>query len=251
MDTAAIRVPSELDPVARVERMALPAPGDPPRLWLVNAARHADFAARLASDVLDPQELRSAAAFRADADRDCYRAVHVGLRLLLGAQLGSAPGNVRLVREDCPGCGGPHGRPAVAGGGVHFSLSHSGSFALLAFAATPVGVDVETVPSDDAVADIASVMHRVEIAELGALEPPERPAAFARAWVRKEAYLKGLGIGLGRDPSADYVGTGETPAAGPAGWSIADVAVGENRAAAVAVADPGAADITPSAATAH
>lgn len=237
--------------MAPVGRMALPAPGDPPLLWLVDAARHAAFAARLASDVLDPRELRSAAAFRADADRDCYRAAHVGLRLLLGAQLGSAPGDVRLVREDCPGCGEPHGRPAVAGGGVHFSLSHSGGFALLAFAATPVGVDVETVPSADAVADISSVMHRVEIAELGALEPPERPAAFARAWVRKEAYLKGLGIGLGRDPSADYVGTGEAPAAGPAGWSIADVAVGEHRAAAVAVADPDAAGTATPQATAH
>ncbi|MCM2425578.1 4'-phosphopantetheinyl transferase family protein [Streptomyces sp. RKAG337] len=231
--------------------MALPAPGEPPLLWLVNAARHAAFAARLAADVLDPRELRSAAAFRADADRDCYRAAHVGLRLLLGAQLGSAPADVRLVREDCPGCGEPHGRPAVAGGGVHFSLSHSGGFALLAFAATPVGVDVETVPSADAVADISSVMHRVEIAELGALEPPERPAAFARAWVRKEAYLKGLGIGLGRDPSADYVGTGAAPPPGPAGWSIADVAVGESRAAAVAVADPDAAASVATEAAAH
>ncbi|MCZ4121817.1 4'-phosphopantetheinyl transferase family protein [Streptomyces sp. H39-S7] len=238
MDTAAIRVPSELDPVAHVEPMALPAPGDPPRLWLVDAARHAAFAARLASGVLDPRELRRAAAFRADADRDCYRAAHVGLRLLLGAHLGTAPGGITLVQEDCPSCGGPHGRPAVEGGGVHFSLSHSGSFALLAFAATPVGVDVETVPSPDAVADVAAVMHPVEIAELGALEPPDRPAAFARAWVRKEAYLKGLGIGLGREPSLDYVGTGVAPAAGPAGWSLADVAVGENRAAAVAVAAP-------------
>ncbi|MDF9816264.1 4'-phosphopantetheinyl transferase superfamily protein [Streptomyces sp. SPB162] len=237
MNTAATRVPSELDPVASVAPMTLPAPGDPPRLWLVDAARHAAFAARSASDVLDPEELRRAAAFRTDADRDCYRAAHVGLRLLLGAHLGRAPRDVTLVREDCPGCGGPHGRPAVEGGGVHFSLSHSGSVALLAFAATPVGVDVETVPSADAVADIAAVLHRAEIAELEALEPPERPAAFARAWVRKEAYLKGLGIGLGRDPSQDYVGTGEAPAAGPAGWTIADVAVAENRAAAVAVAD--------------
>ncbi|MDJ0346849.1 4'-phosphopantetheinyl transferase superfamily protein [Streptomyces sp. H10-C2] len=237
MDTAAIRIPSELSPEAPVGRLGLPAPGDPPRLWLVNAARHADFAARLAPAVLDPLELRSAAAFRADADRDCYRAAHVGLRLLLGGYLGTAPEEVRLIREKCPSCGGPHGRPAVAGGAVHFSLSHSGSFALLAFAATPVGVDVETVPSADAVADVASVMHRVEIAELGALAPAERPAAFARAWVRKEAYLKGLGIGLGRDPSEDYVGTGDVPAAGLAGWSIADVAVGPDRAAAVAVAD--------------
>lgn len=221
--------------------MALPAPGDPPRLWLVDAARYAAFAARLAPDVLDPQELSSAAAFRADTDRDCYRAAHVGLRLLLGAHLGSAPGDVTLVREDCPSCGGPHGRPAVEGGAVHFSLSHSGGFALLAIAGTPVGADVETVPSAGAVADVAAVMHRVEITELEALQPPERPAAFARAWVRKEAYLKGLGIGLGRAPSEDYVGTGGAPAARLAGWSIADVAVGEDRAAAVAVADPAAA----------
>ncbi|CAM5330778.1 hypothetical protein STANM309S_02549 [Streptomyces tanashiensis] len=64
--------------------------------------------------------------------------------------------------------------------------------------------------------------------------PALRPAAFARVWTRKEAYLKGIGTGLGADPSADYVGSGPVPTA-PAGWLLADVVVPDGHHAAVAL----------------
>ncbi|MDB1086129.1 4'-phosphopantetheinyl transferase superfamily protein [Streptomyces sp. ACA25] len=237
MDRAVIRVPGEFDPEVPTGRIPLPAVGEPPQLWLVRSGPQAAAVARLASEVLDAEEKRRAAAFRQSRDRDCYLAAHLALRRLLGACLGTAAGAVRLVREACPGCGEPHGRPAVAGGGVHFSLSHSGSLALLALAAVPVGVDVEAVPEAGTVADVAPQLHPAEVEELAALPGSGRPAAFARVWARKEAYLKGLGIGLGRSPAEDYVGTAESPAPGPDGWSLADVAVGPGHAGAVALRD--------------
>lgn len=226
--------PAGTGPADGARRPALPRTGEPPHLWLVRAERHRAFVLFSAPDVLDTEERTRAAALRVPADRECYLATHVGLRLLLGAYLGLRPREVPLTRTPCPSCGGPHGRPSVAGHPLHYSLSHSGSLGLLAFAGTPVGVDTETVPAPAAVREASDAMHPRELAELRLLPEPARPLAFSRAWVRKEAYLKGLGIGLADDPASWYVGTGTEPAEPSPGWQLADIAVARGSSAAVA-----------------
>ncbi|MFE0630505.1 4'-phosphopantetheinyl transferase family protein [Streptomyces sp. NPDC058864] len=228
-------VPERFSVTAAARRLTPPGPGDPPRLCLVDTAANAAAAVHLAPGLLDREERERASAFRFDRDRTSYVTAHVALRLLLAAYLGTPPGSVPLTREACPACGGPHGRPAVRGGAPHFSLSHSRELTLLAFAASPVGVDVEALPDQEAVDGVWRSLHPAEVDELGVLPPVERREAFARAWARKEAYLKGLGTGLARDPSEDYVGSGPDPDAGPEGWSLSDVAVGAGHRAAVAV----------------
>ncbi|MCJ0873393.1 4'-phosphopantetheinyl transferase superfamily protein [Streptomyces sp. AP-93] len=204
-------------------------------VWLVDTDEQDGAAARLAPEVLDPAEHRRAAAFVREEDRRRYVASHVALRLLLGSWLDLAPGRVRITRAPCPSCGGPHGRPVSEDGPVHFSLSHSGRLALVALGPVPVGADVERLPPASAVRELAGQLHPREAAELEALDPAERPEAFGRVWVRKEAYLKGLGIGLARGLALDYVGTGDTPANGVPGWSLTNVAVPPGFTAAVAV----------------
>ncbi|MEU8764715.1 4'-phosphopantetheinyl transferase superfamily protein [Streptomyces sp. NPDC048659] len=205
-----------------------------PQLWLVATETHEDSAARYASLVLDAQELAKAGEFRRPGDRATYLCAHVGLRRLLGAHLGVAPRGVTVERAPCPCCGEPHGRPVLPDGRLHFSLSHCEGLSLIAVATTPVGVDIERIPAPHLVGELAEVLHPDESAELAALAAELRPAAFARVWTRKEAYLKGTGVGLGADPSAEYVGAGPVPAA-PAGWYLADVAVPSGHQAAVAV----------------
>ncbi|MGW3690705.1 4'-phosphopantetheinyl transferase family protein [Streptomyces sp. NPDC005125] len=232
--TRPVHQPIEFDPEDG-SRGALPSwPARIPALWIVDAVRHGDRAERLAPGILDAGEQRRAESFVASADRRCYVAAHVALRILLGARLGVEPRDVRMVREPCPSCGGPHGRPATDGG-VHFSLSHSRDLSLLAFATVPLGVDVEAVPGSEAAAEIGAMLHPAESQELAALPASDRPVAFARAWTRKEAYLKGEGIGLAHDLSLDHLGTGLVPRPGPAGWTVADVLVPAGYAAAVAV----------------
>uniref|UniRef100_A0AAU2W2A1 4'-phosphopantetheinyl transferase superfamily protein n=1 Tax=Streptomyces sp. NBC_00008 TaxID=2903610 RepID=A0AAU2W2A1_9ACTN len=209
-----------------------------PALWIVDAQREGERARELAPGILDAHELARAGSLVVEADRLCFVASHVALRMLLGARLGIAPDAVRLTREPCPSCGGPHGRPAT-GGGVHFSLSHTRGVALLALADEPVGVDVERAPENRVVSEIGDQFHPAEREELAALPAEERPAAFVRAWTRKEAYLKGTGIGLAKGLSHDHMGTGPVPRPGPSGWSVTDVAVPLGYAAAVAVRTAG------------
>ncbi|MFD9303480.1 4'-phosphopantetheinyl transferase family protein [Streptomyces sp. NPDC060048] len=214
-----------------------PVTAEAPALWLVRARAFKTVVARLADAVLDGVEKERAAAFRAAGDRDTYLAGHVGLRLLLGAYLGVPPAEVLLQRLPCPLCGQPHGRPVVDGNPVHFSLSHSGGLCLLAFASTPVGVDVEAVPVLAVAQEVGGSLHPREASELRGLRTVDQPAVFARVWARKEAYLKGLGVGLGRSMSLDYLGTAPEAVAKVPGWTIGDVAVDAGYAAAVAVQD--------------
>lgn len=182
-------------------------------------------------------ELARAAEFVQAAGRDSYVCAHVALRRLLGLYLGVAPGEVAIERAPCAHCDEPHGRPVLPGGALHFSLSHCTGLSLPAFTTAPVGVDVEELVTPATILETADVLHPREAAELSRPPAAERPAAFTRVWTRKEAYLKGLCVGLSADPAADYVGSGVDPAPVP-GWWLVDVAVPQGHCAAVALRTP-------------
>ncbi|MFJ8465227.1 4'-phosphopantetheinyl transferase family protein [Streptomyces swartbergensis] len=228
--------PERLTPAAWARPSEPPRPGRP-RLWLARVEDLRGAVAPLADVVLDSAERARAAAFHRPADRDGYRVAHVCLRVLLGAYLGVEPSEVPLVRRPCPVCRAPHGRPDVPGVPLCFSLSRTAGFCLLAFADTAVGADIERLPADDVVSALTATLHPREAAELAARPPDRRPAAFARVWTRKEAYLKGLGIGLGRDLRLDHVGASACGPRQVPGWAVDDVAVETGYAAAVAVAE--------------
>ncbi|MFB6896572.1 4'-phosphopantetheinyl transferase family protein [Streptomyces hydrogenans] len=226
-------VPPALEAVPGAVPPALePSPGT--RAWTVDVPAQRGYAALLAPELLDAAERARAGRFVRAADRDRYVTAHVALRLVLGAVTGTPPARVAVDRAPCPGCGGPHGRPVLRDGRRHFSLSHGGSLAVIVCAPVPVGVDVERIPRAEVVGHVAPKLHPAERAELAALAPAERPAAFARVWTRKEALLKALGTGLVRSAAADYVGSGPFPAAGPA-FRLFDLDAGAGHAAAVAL----------------
>ena len=115
-----------------------------------------------------------------------------GLRAVLGAYLRCAPGEVELAA-------GPTGKPLPAGhgAGLHFSVSHSGGHALYAVALLEVGVDLELArPRERMRAIAARFLGPGELARIDALAPAEAGQALLRAWVRREAAVKCLGIGL-------------------------------------------------------
>ncbi|MBL0888354.1 4'-phosphopantetheinyl transferase superfamily protein [Myceligenerans sp. I2] len=194
--------------------------------------------ARDLPDVLDDTERARLARFRRPADRERYLVAHTALRLVLGERLGRPPRTLRFGRAACPGCGEPHGRPVLAGGGaepLEFSLSHGGRLAAVAVSRAAVGVDVEPQVTSAAVEEMSAVLHPAERLLLEQEAPPRRTAAFTRIWTRKEAYLKGLGIGLGRALDADDV------TASPPGWLLADTRLDSHHVALAAAlpAPPG------------
>ncbi|MEU4065112.1 4'-phosphopantetheinyl transferase superfamily protein [Streptomyces wedmorensis] len=182
--------------------------------------------------VLDEEERRRVDTFVRDADRVRYGFAHAALRTVLAGLTGSAPDLLRFARASCPCCGGPHGRPVLASSALEFSLSYSGDLVLIGAASDPIGVDVEPAPELEVAEQLAKALHPAEREEIETALPEDRPAVFARLWARKEAYLKGLGTGLGRDAAADDV-RGDLP-----GWCLTDLPVGGGYAAAQAVGTP-------------
>ncbi|WPW26106.1 4'-phosphopantetheinyl transferase superfamily protein [Streptomyces atratus] len=66
-----------------------------------------------------------------------------------------------------------------------------------------LGVDVEPAPAEGTMAQVVPLLHPAERARVEAAEAGARAGVFATLWARKEAYLKGLGTGPGRDLAAD------------------------------------------------
>lgn len=155
-------------------------------------------------DELGPDERQAAAAFAFRADRHRYQVAHVMLRRVLAGYLDVAPERLTMLREPCPACGGPGGRPALPpGSGVHFSLAHGGDAVAVAVAGRPVGVDVEREPAG-CVCSLASTMHAADAERVRLLAEPERHDMILCWWVRAEAVLKctgeGIAHGLGSFP---------------------------------------------------
>lgn len=133
------------------------------------------------------------ARLRAPLQRRRLLVREIAVRRLAAERLGRAVDDIRIVRA-------PSGRPAVEGGGLALSLSHSRGLALIAFAnGGEVGCDLE---HRDAAVDWrdardADVLTDAEARSLESLSRPEEAQAlFLRMWTLKEAALKCLGVGL-------------------------------------------------------
>ena len=172
--------------------------------------------ARRRGDVLSGEEAERAARFVFPGLGDAWTGARVLLREVLGRATLIPAADVRIRV-------GEFGKPSVDG--VEFSLSHTGSAVLIGLGDLPLGVDMEKIPEQRTVDQVGSSFHPRETAELLDLPADERPEAFARVWVRKEALLKAIGTGLSRGISRDYVGAGTVPGTPVAGLRIHDVAL--------------------------
>ena len=115
-------------------------------------------------------------------------------RRVVARRLDCAIGDVVIAHDDA-------GAPCIVAPrcALHLSLSGRDDLMAVALCEKPVGVDIEPVgaPFEHPL----NVMHPAERATLAALPEDEAHDYFLRLWTAKEAYLKALKTGFGREPS--------------------------------------------------
>ena len=92
----------------------------------------------------------------------------------------------------------PMGKPRLAGGDLHFNVSHSGDLVLIGLCRDhPVGVDVE---QKRPIANLMQLAERFlsagDVQRILEAEAGQREQAFYKTWTRKEAMAKAIGRGL-------------------------------------------------------
>ncbi|HEY8900162.1 MAG TPA: 4'-phosphopantetheinyl transferase superfamily protein [Chthoniobacterales bacterium] len=124
--------------------------------------------------------------------RSRYQRTRSLVRRVLAERLGLSPLEIPL--EIAPG-GKPQLTPPA---NLHFSISHSRNFLVIAVSPVPIGVDIELLrPRDNTRALAERFFSKNDFATLEGLPPAQVDEAFLHQWVAKEAALKAAGIGLG------------------------------------------------------
>lgn len=162
--------------------------------------------------ILSRDEEIRAARFRFESDRARWIRARSALRLILSQYTGIPPEHIRFSF-------GPHGKPALADHtSVEFSLSHSGTWAIVAVTrGVPVGVDIERIREN---LNMAALLRR-----LGETSLPTGQTDLFDAWTRREAMTKAVGGALLDTPTGD-LRTCHLDA--PEGYSAAVALIGHN-----------------------
>jgi 4'-phosphopantetheinyl transferase len=165
---------------------------DEVHVWRIELDCAATGAAALRATLSLDEEQR-AARFRSPELCARWTVARGALRCILATYARCEP-NVLMFRT------GPHGKPALASPveDISFNLSHTDGLALVAVAGSGrVGIDAEAVRSTIEIEDLSRRFFApAEAAEILALSPDARLAAFFTCWTRKEAFVKALGGGL-------------------------------------------------------
>jgi 4'-phosphopantetheinyl transferase len=166
-----------------------PLPEDRLHIWRINLER-----GRSSLDyyraVLATCELGRASRFHFRTQLERYIVAHGVLRYVLALYAGCRPTDVPISTSDS-------GKPVLTDSAFEFSLSHSETLAVVAIARRQVGIDIERVrPVPDAISLATRFFSRSEAGFISGFPGTSLDLEFLRLWTRKEAFLKGCGLGL-------------------------------------------------------
>ena len=144
---------------------------------------------------LSPDEQERANRFHFDKDRQHFIAGRGMLRHILSRYLHTPPEQLRFAYNQYhkPSLAAP-----FAAHKLYFNLSHSGELALYALAQQPeIGIDIERLRRNFAYEEVAERFFApAETAVLRQMPADLKAQTFFNCWTRKEAYIKGHGMGL-------------------------------------------------------
>jgi 4'-phosphopantetheinyl transferase len=134
-----------------------------------------------------------ASRFRFEPVRARWIRARSALRNILAGVAGIPAAELRFTL-------GPHGKPSLANvTGIEFSLSHAGSWAMIAVTrGVPVGIDIERIRENVNMAGLLRRLGETKVSD------NDSPADLFRAWNRREAMTKALGGALMQQPEGDF-----------------------------------------------
>ncbi|WP_291328775.1 4'-phosphopantetheinyl transferase superfamily protein [Desulfovibrio sp. UCD-KL4C] len=137
------------------------------------------------------------ASLRKGKIRNRYIQSHGLLRQILGRSLQKSPEEIAYVRNS-------YGKPALKEGEVLFNMSHSENLTMIGLSdRLSIGIDVQRhIPIDNIEAIADEIFSNDERLLLKSFPAELRNDEFFNIWVRKEALLKCLGVGLASNPQS-------------------------------------------------
>ncbi|MFZ5642839.1 MAG: 4'-phosphopantetheinyl transferase family protein [Bacillota bacterium] len=123
-------------------------------------------------------------------DRHCFMAADLLIRYIIMKRFGISAREIHFKKNQW-------GKPFLEGKDkFHFSLSHSGQWAVCAVDSYPVGVDVEEISPIDYPGIAGRNFSPREYKDLMEKDQDLRLEYFYDLWTAKESYVKALGTGL-------------------------------------------------------
>jgi 4'-phosphopantetheinyl transferase len=168
--------------------------GQEVHLWRIDVDQ-SDYILNHLEELISPEEQLRANKFFHLPDRLRFVLGRGGLKQLLSLYSNIPSSNIRLKI-------GTHGKPFVqAPDQIHFNISHSGNWVLIAIGSKELGIDLEKI-TGEFITDslLEQCFHRHELKLIRESEDPK--VEFFKFWTRKEAFLKATGNGIVDDLQA-------------------------------------------------
>jgi 4'-phosphopantetheinyl transferase len=140
--------------------------------------------------LLSASEKEIAGRFRFDADRNRNVVGRQALRFLLSKYLSVLPSEISIIAVN-----GQKPYISAPSSHIHFNISHSGDWVLVAMANDELGIDIEKIDTDFNHDDLIRE-HFSESEEVFISRAADPVSAFYFLWTRKEALTKAWGTGL-------------------------------------------------------
>lgn len=139
----------------------------------------------------EEEKKRSAKFVRQDLQKKYVKTRGV-LRTILASHLNNDPQKIIIKTTE-------HGKPFVSDKDVYFNLSHTGNkFVIAVSNCSHVGVDIEQYKHRNSLsALVEKCFSETEANYWNALPANQQTEIFFRFWVRKEAFVKAVGRGIG------------------------------------------------------
>ena len=199
-------------------------------LFRIRISENQSFIPQLLA-LLRPDELLRAKRYHRETDQQRFIVARAALRILLGNYSSRPPTDIRFVN-------GVNHKPLLQNEpNVHYNVSHSKDWILIAVSPAEIGVDVEGIDPLFPFRDV--LLHSFSLPERAAIERSNASLhLFYQLWTRKEALVKATARGIDAEfstiPALDGQHQLNDAAGYSAPWVVSSFAVDAGYVGAVA-----------------